>query len=74
MDDFTSELLAGAKDDTAPPPLPARPRDDAEPAGPSTPQRSGFRGGFAAIREKANVQDRLVEKSASSTAPSDFYD
>lgn len=27
-----------------------------------TPQRTGLRGGLAAIREKANMQDRLVEK------------
>lgn len=70
MDDFTAELLAGAQDDNSPPPSPVRARDptlqtvpEAEP--PSTPHRSGFRGGFAAIREKANLQDRLVEKSAS---------
>jgi hypothetical protein len=35
------------------------------PSGSETPpQKTGLRGGFAAIRQKANIQDRLVEKYA----------
>jgi hypothetical protein len=33
------------------------------PSGSGTPsQKTGLRGGFAAIRQKASIQDRLVEK------------
>jgi hypothetical protein len=38
-----------------------QPSASTDPEPPHTP-RMGFRGGFAAIRERANIQDRLVEK------------
>lgn len=62
MDDFAVELLAARHDES-----PERPREPKAPSelDPSTasPQRSGLRSGLAALREKANIQDRLVEKS-----------
>lgn len=56
MDDFTTEMLANSQDSNAQ----AQPEVDTDPVTPSS--RSGLRGGFAAFREKASLQDRLVEK------------
>lgn len=57
MDDFTAEIMASGQDAS-----PERKREPAE-SGTSTPsQKSGLRGGFAAIRERAGIQDRLVER------------
>ena len=56
MDDFTAEIMASGQDS------PERKREQAE-SGSSVPsQKSGLRSGFAAIREKAGIQDRLVER------------
>jgi hypothetical protein len=68
MDDFTAEMLAGIQYDASPQSPEARPatasasvpQPEREPATP--PQKMGIRGGFAAIRERASIQDRLVEK------------
>lgn len=62
MDDFAVELLAARRDES--PERPPEPKAPSE-LDPSTasPHRSGLRGGLAALREKANIQDRLVEKS-----------
>jgi hypothetical protein len=56
MDDFTAEMLASGQDNDSR----AGPQVDNEPSTP--PHWSGLRGGFAAIREKASLQDRLVER------------
>lgn len=68
MDDFTAEILATGQDNTSQPSSsPERKRDDRTSRPPSIvgtpPQKSGLRGGIAALREKASIQDRLVEKS-----------
>lgn len=58
MDDFTAEILASGQDNlprAEPPPS----QTGTEPA--TSPPRRGLRSGFAAIREKAGIQDRLVE-------------
>ncbi|KAH7003461.1 integral peroxisomal membrane peroxin-domain-containing protein [Fusarium venenatum] len=45
------------------------------PSGSETPsQKTGLRGGFAAIRQKANIQDRLVEKLLQQVIPTDDDD
>lgn len=56
MDDFTTEMLANSQDNTTQ----GQPQVDTEPSTP--PPKSGWRGGVAAFREKASLQDRLVEK------------
>lgn len=73
MDDFTAELLASGQDFDSPrTPEQSRdidesPRSDPDPDRPVTPpHRTGLRGGIAAIREKASLQDRLVEKFVAS--------
>ncbi|KAI9167722.1 Peroxisomal membrane protein PEX29 [Paramyrothecium foliicola] len=81
MDDFTAEMLAGAQYDGSPQ-SPERPRardivvepaaepgPQPEPATP--PQRTGLRGGLAAIRERASIQDRLVEKLLQQVIPTE---
>lgn len=55
MDDFTAEILASGQDN-----IPDPPPVENDPTTP--PPRTGLRGGFAAFREKASIQDRLVEK------------
>ncbi|KPM44759.1 hypothetical protein AK830_g1812 [Neonectria ditissima] len=82
MDDFTAELLASGQDYDAE--HPDRPRDNnlqsrtssrpgrsATPPPATPPQRSGLRGGIAAIREKASLQDRLIEKLLQQVVPAD---
>ncbi|KND91685.1 Peroxisomal membrane protein PEX29 [Tolypocladium ophioglossoides CBS 100239] len=67
MDDFTTEIIASGQDQSSP----ERRREPAEP-GMSTPsQKSGLRGGFAAIRERAGIQDRLVERLLQQVIPTD---
>lgn len=68
MDDFAAEMLASTHDDDHQ----VRPSSSSSAAAapvavqeepPVTPPRQGgLRGGLAAIREKASLQDRLVEK------------
>ncbi|KAK7431689.1 Peroxisome size and maintenance regulator [Neonectria magnoliae] len=83
MDDFTAELLASGQDFDAAD-TPERPRGDnlqartdsrpgrsATPPPVTPPQRSGLRGGIAAIREKASLQDRLIEKLLQQVVPAD---
>lgn len=55
-DDDDSKTPVPDTDSNSPPNLPPRPE--------SPPQKTGLRGGLAAIRQKANIQDRLVEKYA----------
>lgn len=63
MDDFTAEMMASGQDETATPPQSPEDRRRPEPEPPTPPpQRSGLRGGIAAFREKASLQDRLVER------------
>ncbi|UKZ75224.1 hypothetical protein TrVFT333_002899 [Trichoderma virens FT-333] len=68
MDDFAAELMAAGRDES-----PERPPERKAPSelDPSTasPQRSGLRSGLAALREKANIQDRLVEKLLQQVIP-----
>ena len=64
MDDLSS-LLDGAVDDHTPrPSTPDRRRDagDSDSGSPQKPTSRSGGFGFAAIREKASIQDRLVEK------------
>jgi hypothetical protein len=76
MDDFTAEMLASGRTFEHPED-PRRRRghddDDSKTPVPDTdsnsppnlpPQQTGLRGGLAAIRQKASIQDRLVEKYA----------
>jgi len=70
MDEFTAEYLAREQHDEAQRDKEqARPMVDAEPTTP-TP-KAGLRTGFAAFREKASVQDRLVEKLLQQVIPTD---
>lgn len=72
MDDFAAEMLATTHDEEdkqqqTPPSSSAAPASSSsaqhEPATPPPNYLAGsLRGGFAAIREKASLQDRLVEK------------
>jgi hypothetical protein len=60
MDDFTAEYLATSQNDDDQRPS-SSPHADSD-SNVEKPSRYGFRGGLAAFREKASVQDRLVEK------------
>jgi hypothetical protein len=70
MDDFTTELLAASQDNTrsdSEPDTESKPEEKPTPKpddGPSLMPSplTGLRGGLATIREKASIQDRLVEK------------
>jgi hypothetical protein len=72
MDDFTAEILASRQDEDnrafasleQQRPLVPEPDPEVDPEPPATPSqhKGGLRGGLAAIREKANIQDRFVEK------------
>lgn len=42
----------------------AAPTVDGSPQTPTPTQRYGLRRGFAALRERASIQDKLVEKQA----------
>ncbi|POR34642.1 Peroxisomal membrane protein PEX29 [Tolypocladium paradoxum] len=67
MDDFTAEIIASGQDRSSP----ERKREPAE-SGTSTPsQKSGLRGGFAAMRERAGIQDWLVERLLQQVIPTD---
>lgn len=55
-DDDDDKTPVPDADSSSSPNLPPRPE--------SPPQKKGLRGGFAAIRQKASIQDRLVEKYA----------
>ncbi|GJN70938.1 hypothetical protein PLIIFM63780_002470 [Purpureocillium lilacinum] len=69
MDDYTAEVMASGNDTPAPRLLPARNQNE---SGTSTPRSgSGLRGGFAAIREKAGFQDRLMERLLQQVIPAD---
>lgn len=57
MDDFAAELMAAGRDDS-----PERKAPSELDPSTASPQRIGLRSGLAALREKANIQDRLVEK------------
>lgn len=65
MDDFTAEIIAAGQDRSP------QGSSDCQPEPPKTTptsspsQKKGLRGGLAAIREKAGIQDRLVERHAS---------
>ncbi|KAF7552205.1 hypothetical protein G7046_g7481 [Stylonectria norvegica] len=59
-------MLASGQDDASQ--SPERRRD---PEPPPPPQRTGLRGGLAAIREKASLQDRLVERLLQQVIPTD---
>jgi hypothetical protein len=79
MDDFTAEMLAGAQFSGSPQSpertvvreTAAEPEPEPEPEPATPPPKMGFRGGFAAIRERASIQDRLVEKLLSQVIPTD---
>ena len=60
MDDFTAEYIADGNFGRQRTPPPEASRHEAEAR--QQKSSSGLRGGFAALREKANIQDRLVEK------------
>jgi hypothetical protein len=70
MDDFTAEMFASGHVFDSPEGSSQRgnnSRDDdddkkLESDSHAPAQKTGLRGGFAAIRQKANLQDRLVEK------------
>lgn len=73
MDDFTTEIIASGRAFDSPE-SPERhrrvsdgshdeePAVEAEATTTAPPQKTGLRGGLAAIRQKASLQDRLVEK------------
>ncbi|KEY68930.1 hypothetical protein S7711_04597 [Stachybotrys chartarum IBT 7711] len=81
MDDFTAEILASRQDEDnrafasleQQRPLVPEPDPEVDPEPPATPSqhKGGLRGGLAAIREKANIQDRLVEKLLERVIPAD---
>jgi hypothetical protein len=78
MDDFAAEMLASTHDDDHQVPPSSLPSGAAAPVGvepdPVTPPRQGgLRGGLAAIREKASLQDRLVEKYCRPTLALQFH-
>jgi len=70
MDDFTAEMFASGRNFDSPESSSQRPNNDhnddngkqPEPKAEPSSQKTGLRGGFAAIRQKASLQDRLVEK------------
>ncbi|KAF4983320.1 hypothetical protein FZEAL_1258 [Fusarium zealandicum] len=89
MDDFTTEILASGRafdspesperrrdyDEHHESPLPGSEATSSAPPRPPTPtQKTGLRGGFAAIRHKASLQDRLVEKLLQQVIPTDNND
>lgn len=79
MDDFTTELLAASQDNTrsdSEPDTESKPEEKPTPKpddGPSLMPSplTGLRGGLATIREKASIQDRLVEKLLQQVIPAD---
>lgn len=66
MDDVgLASVLEGSQDDDTPIPSSPNRRRDATDSEAGSPQKSTSRAGgfgFAAIREKASIQDRLIEK------------
>lgn len=70
MDDFTAEMFATGRNFDSSESSSQRPNNDQndgydkqpEPKAESSSQKTGLRGGLAAIRQKASLQDRLVEK------------
>lgn len=74
MDDFTAEMFATGRNFDSSESTSQRPNNDQnddqnddndkqpEPKAESSSQKTGLRGGLAAIRQKASLQDRLVEK------------
>lgn len=61
MDDFTAEMIASGQDNTNSPEQKRHKHESSSESASKTP-RTGLRGGIAAIRERASIQDRLVEK------------
>ncbi|KAH7325946.1 integral peroxisomal membrane peroxin-domain-containing protein [Stachybotrys elegans] len=81
MDDFTTEMIASRQDEDQAHSAPEQPvvmvprsdaTSDAEPAA-SPPTRTAWRGGLAAIREKANMQDHLIEKLLERVIPANDH-
>ncbi|KAF4511897.1 hypothetical protein G6O67_001098 [Ophiocordyceps sinensis] len=68
MDDFTAEIMAAAAQDG---PSDRPPDSRKTTPTPSPAQKTGLRGGLAAIREKAGFQDRLVERLLQQVIPAD---
>ncbi|KAL7809164.1 integral peroxisomal membrane peroxin domain-containing protein [Trichoderma aethiopicum] len=66
MDDFAAELMAAGRDDS-----PERKAPSELDPSTASPQRIGLRSGLAALREKANIQDRLVEKLLQQVIPAE---
>ncbi|PHH85754.1 hypothetical protein CDD83_11221 [Cordyceps sp. RAO-2017] len=66
MDDFAAEIIAGAQDGPS-----ASGTSTPAASPPSGSKAGGLRGGLAAIREKAGIQDRLVERLLQQVIPSD---
>ncbi|KAJ4157366.1 Peroxisome size and maintenance regulator [Fusarium falciforme] len=85
MDDFTTEIIASGRAFDSPE-SPERhrrisdgsrdeePDVEAEATTQAPPQKTGLRGGLAAIRQKASLQDRLVEKLLQQVIPADKDD
>lgn len=74
MDDFAAEMLASSHGDDDRQQLHSSPSSAATQHDPTTPPHylPGLRGGFAAFREKASLQDRLVEKYAQALPTTTF--
>jgi hypothetical protein len=65
MDDFAAQMIATVQEEEDA--ASREPQSESQPPSqPPSPQSQrtggGLRGGFAAFREKASMQDRLVEK------------
>lgn len=63
MDDLAATMQANGQENAAQ----VQPEVDTDPTTPLS--RAGLRGGFATLREKASLQDRLVEKYADDRNP-----
>ncbi|KAG5767765.1 hypothetical protein H9Q73_014051 [Fusarium xylarioides] len=79
MDDFTAEMFATGRNFDSSESSSQRPNNDQnddndkQPEAKAEPssQKTGLRGGLAAIRQKASLQDRLVEKLLQQVIPTD---
>ncbi|KAJ6440341.1 peroxisomal pex24-like protein [Purpureocillium lavendulum] len=69
MDDYTAEVIASGQDAHASPPR--RSHDESGISTPRSGSGGGLRGGFAAIREKAGFQDRLMDRLLQQVIPAD---
>lgn len=63
MDDYTAEIISaqGSPSPGTNRKTPSGTSQDTNPDTPNTP-RSGLRGGFSMLRDRAGLQDKLMEK------------